>query len=115
MLAEQAQSFFSLAMGFAIAGLIVTGYQVVTRRPASFRVLQRGPRPSTLAAVPLIVFAAPFIIMRNTMRARRIAGPESEGRRIRVVMLATIIAGFWSLVSGTIVVMALVAVGIPAG
>jgi hypothetical protein len=60
--------------------------------------------------VPLLAFAAPFIIMRNTIRGRRL-----EDRRIGVVMLATLIAGFWSLMSGTVVVMALAAFGVPAG
>jgi len=107
---EQVQSLFALAIGFAMAGVIATGYQVITSRPASFRLLQRGPRPSSLAAVPLIVFAAPFIIMRNTIRGCRI-----EGGRLHMAMLATIIAGFWSLMSGTVVVMVLAAIGIPAG
>ena len=71
---EQVQSFFALAIGFAIAGVIATGYQVVTSRPASFRLLQRRPAAGDLAAVPLLVFAAPFIIMRNTIRGRRIEG-----------------------------------------
>src|SRR5262245_11478071 len=107
---EQVQSFFALAFGFAFAGAIATGYQAVTRRPASFRLLQLGPRPVSFAAVPLIVFAAPFIIMRNTIRGRRL-----EDRRIGMVMLATVIAGFWSLMSGSVVMMALTVVGIPAG
>jgi uncharacterized protein DUF6949 len=110
MSADQIDYFFSLAIGFAIAGLIATGYQLVTSRPASFRLLQRGPHPSTFAAVPFLVFAAPFIIMRNTIRGRRI-----EGRGFSMVMVATIIAGCWSLMSGTVVVMALTSLGIPAG
>jgi hypothetical protein len=110
MSAEQIEYFFSLAMGFAIAGFIATGYQLITSRPASFRLLQHGPRPSTFAAVPLLVFAAPFIIMRNTIRGRRI-----EGRGFSMVMVATIIAGCWSLMSGTVVVMALTSLGLPAG
>jgi hypothetical protein len=32
-----------------------------------------------------------------------------------MVMLATVIAGFWSLMSGTVVVMALASFGVPAG
>jgi len=87
---------------FAVAGLISTGYQLVTQRPASFRLLEQGPQPSTFAAVPFLVFAAPFIIMRNTIRGRRI-----EGRRAEIVMLATVIAGLWSLMSGTVVVLGL--------
>ena len=61
--------------------------------------------PKTFAAVAFLVFAAPFIIMRNTLRGRRI-----EGRRTEVVMVATVVAGLWSLMSGTVVVMAFEAV-----
>jgi hypothetical protein len=44
--------------------------------------------------------------MRNTIRARRLAAGRFE-----FVMLATILAGLWSLMSGTLVVMLLAAVG----
>ncbi len=101
MTPEQVQSFFAIAIGFALAGMLASGYQAATRRPASFRLLERGPRPSSFAAVPFLAFAAPFIIMRNSIRARRI-----EGRRFRSVMAATIVAGFWSMMSGTVVLMA---------
>jgi hypothetical protein len=103
-------NLFALAIGFAVAGLLCSGYQLVTRRPASFRLLQRGPRPSTLAAVPLIVFAAPFIIVRNILRASRI-----EGRPFTAVAAAVVVAGLWSLMSGTVVVMALSALSAHAG
>jgi hypothetical protein len=107
---DQVQSFFALAIGFAVAGVLATGYQALTRRPASFGLLEQGPRVATLAAVPLIVFAAPFIIMRNTIR-----GNEIEGRSIQMVMIATVIAGIWSLMSGTVVVMALHALSVSVG
>jgi hypothetical protein len=96
---EEFQSFFALAIGFALAGMLATGYQVVTLRPASFRLLERGPAPLTFAAVPFLAFAAPFIIMRNTIRGRQV-----EGSRFELMMLATVVAGFWSLMSGTVVV-----------
>jgi hypothetical protein len=102
---ESLQSFFSLAIGFAVAGLIASGYQAVTQRPASFSLLSEGTHPSTFAAVPLLVFAAPFIIMRNTIRGRRI-----ERRGFVFVMIATAIAGIWSLMSGTMVVNVVAAV-----
>lgn len=98
---ESAQEFLAVAIGFAVAGLISTGYQLLTQRPASFRLLERGPSPTAFAAIPFLVFAAPFIIMRNTVRGRRI-----ERRRFEFVMIATIIAGLWSLMSGSFVVMA---------
>jgi hypothetical protein len=103
---DQIESFLALVLGFAFAGLCATGYQYLTERPASFRLLQRGPAPSTFAAVPFLIFAAPFIIMRNTLRARRLVG-----RRFEFVMLATVLAGFWSMMSGTVMVMALHALG----
>src|SRR5947208_1147042 len=107
MAPEALQSFLSLAIGFAAAGLLSAVYQAVTAQPASFRLLQQGPSPAAVAAVPFLVFAAPFIIMRNTIRGRRI-----ERRRFEFVMLATIVAGFWSLMSGTLLVMGLRAAGV---
>ena len=104
---ESIQSFFALGLGFAFAGALATAYQALTHRPPSFRLLQRGVRPSTFAAIPLLVFVAPYVIMRNTVRGRLI-----EHRRFQYVMLATILAGFWSLMSGTVVLMALQAVGL---
>jgi hypothetical protein len=106
MSADAIESFFALAIGFALAGLLATGYQLATYRPVSFRLLQRGPRPSAFAAVPFLVFAAPFIIMRNTIRGRQL-----EGRSASLVAAATVIAGFWSLMSGTVFVMALASLG----
>ena len=104
---EQIESFLVLALGFAFAGLIATGYQYLTERPASFRLLKNAPAPSAFAAVPFLVFAAPFIIMRNTLRARRLLG-----RRLEFVMLAMVLAGFWSMMSGTVVIMTLHALGL---
>ena len=99
---ETVESFFSLAMGFAVAGLCATGYRLFSEHFPSFRLLEIGPAVSRFASIPLLMFAAPFIIMRNTLRGRRI-----EGRRAEFVMVATVIAGLWSLMSGTVVVMAL--------
>lgn len=104
---ESLQSFLAIALGFAVAGALASGYQAVVHRPASFRLLQGGPKPSAFAAVPFLVFAAPFIIMRNTIRGRRI-----QQRRFEFVMFATILAGFWSLMSGTFVVTVLRVAGL---
>jgi hypothetical protein len=96
------ESLFALAMGFAVAGLCASGYRLFSRHFPSFRLLEIGPVPARFAAIPLLMFSAPFIIMRNTIRGRRI-----EGRRTEIVMVATVIAGLWSLMSGTVVVLAL--------
>jgi hypothetical protein len=98
---EAVQSFYALSLGFAWAGCLATGYQAATKRPASFRLLQQGPRPAAFAAIPFLAFAAPFIIMRNTLRASRF-----DRRRFETVMVATLAAGIWSLMTGTMVVMA---------
>ena len=101
-------SLFSLCLGFALAGAFASGYQAMAQRPVGFG-LQEGVAPRTFAAVPFLVFAAPFIIMRNTLRGARI-----ERRRFQFVMMATIIAGFWSLMSGTFFLMTLRAAGVLA-
>ena len=102
-------SFFALCLGFALAGALTSGYQAMAQRPAGFGLLQEGAAPRTFAAVPFLVFAAPFIIMRNTLR-----GAKLERRRFEFVMIATIIAGFWSLMSGTFFLMTLRAAGVLA-
>ncbi|WP_407169707.1 DUF6949 family protein [Bradyrhizobium sp. ORS 111] len=102
-------SLFSLCIGFALAGALANGYQAMAARPAGFGLLQEGVATKAFAAVPFLVFAAPFIIMRNTLRGARI-----ERRRFEFVMMATIIAGFWSLMSGTVFLMTLRAAGLLA-
>ena len=109
MSAEALNSLFSVLIGFAFAGALVSGFQVFASRPAGFGLLQQGVAPKTFAAVPFLVFAAPFIIMRNTLRGARL-----ENRRFEFVMMATIIAGFWSMMSGTFFLMTLRATGVLA-
>jgi hypothetical protein len=102
MTPESLQMLLALALGFAVAGLCSSGYRLATSRLPSFGLLATGPSPSTFAAVPLLIMAAPFLIMRNTLLGR-----AREGRRFEFVFLATLIAGFWSLMSGLLLVMTL--------
>jgi hypothetical protein len=106
---EALNSLFSLCIGFALAGALTSGYQLLTERPAGFGLLQEGITSKRFAAVPFLVFAAPFIIMRNTL-----VGIQVERRRFEFVMMATVIAGFWSLMSGTFFLMTLRATGLLA-
>ena len=106
MSAEAFHSICLLLLGFSVAGVLATGYQLVTTRPASFNIFGDGTGPVAVAHVPFLVFAAPFIIVRNTVRGRRI-----EGRNFGFAALAAIVAGFWSLMSGSVVVLALQAIG----
>lgn len=107
MTPEAFNTLFSICIGFALAGALVNGYQAATQRSAGFGLLQDGVAPKTFAAVPFLVFAAPFIIMRNTLRGMRV-----ESRRAEFVMMATLIAGFWSMMSGTFFLMTLRAAGV---
>jgi len=106
---EALQSFIAIGIGFALAGALVSVYQHFAQRPAGFGLLAHGASPQAFAAVPFLVFAAPFIIMRNTIRGRQI-----EQRRLEFVMLATVLAGLWSMMSGTFFVMMLQAAGVLA-
>ncbi|ACA16861.1 conserved hypothetical protein [Methylobacterium sp. 4-46] len=87
----------TLVLGLAFAGLLANGFECVTARRASFSLLQGGG-VAALASLPLLAFGAPFIILRNTVRGRRL-----EGRPIPFVMVATMIACGWSLLSGRLV------------
>jgi predicted phage tail protein len=94
---ESVQSLFAVAFGFAFAGMLATGYQLFWEKPASFRLLNSESRPKALVSVPFLVFAAPFIILRNTIR-----GVAIESRGFMPAMLATMLAGFWSLSCGLV-------------
>lgn len=97
MTPEALQNLLALALGFAMAGLFSSAYQLITSRLPTFGLLSSGPSATTLAAVPLLIVSAPFLIMRNTLLGR-----QQEGRRFEFVFLATLLAGFWSLMSGMV-------------
>ena len=99
-------SFLAIALGFAVAAMLSNGYQALVRRPPSFRLLQLGPVPAAFAAVPFLMFAAPFMIMRMIIRRR-----GEAMRHFQTVMTATVACGFWSLMSGTWVLMGIEALG----
>ena len=102
MSAEALQGFLALAIGFSFAAMMATGYQLAVARPPSFQMLSRGPSVSAFAAVPFLVFAAPYLIVRLLVRAG-LAGPQEFGP----VMMVTVFAGIWSLMSGTVLLMML--------
>ena len=106
MSAHSLQMLLSLALGFAVAGLCASTFRLATDRLPSFSMLSAGPSAEALAAVPLLMVSAPFIIMRNTVLGSR------EGRSFEFALLATMIAGFWSLMSGLAFVAALRACGV---
>ena len=90
------ESLQTLCVGLALSGLLASAFELFTARRASFSLLERGG-VTAVAALPMLAFGAPFIILRNTVRGRRF-----ERRPIPFVMIATIIACGWSLMSGRI-------------
>jgi len=98
---QSLQMVLALALGFAVAGLCSSTYQLVTSRLPTFGLLSTGPSAQAIAAVPLLMLAAPFLIMRNTL-----LGERQEGGRFQFVFFATLVAGFWSLMSGLVLVQA---------
>jgi hypothetical protein len=104
---EAINSLLILSFGFAVAGVLATGYQLFTAQPPSFLILGDGARPRAVISVLFLVFAAPFIIMRNTVRGRRI-----ERRNFFYAAAATVVAGLWSLFSGSMLMVLLRALGL---
>lgn len=87
----------SLVIGFAFAGLLASAFELFTEKRADFRLLQLGG-VAAVASVPVVVFSAPFLILRNTVNGRR-----SDGRPFAFVVLASMAASLWSVASGRVV------------
>lgn len=87
-------AFQALLLGFAAAGMIATGFEALTTRRASFRLLETGD-PAAIASVPVVVLSAPFILLRHA-----VIRPRHQKGSIAPVMLTTIIACLWSLICG---------------
>jgi hypothetical protein len=93
---DSLRSLVAIAIGFAVAGMLSSGYQLLTMQPPSFGLMHAPERRKALAAVPFLLFAAPMIIVRNTVRGARAAGGS-----FGLAAMAAFLAGFWSLMSGT--------------
>ncbi len=102
-------NFAALALGFAVAGALASGYQALLHARPGFMLLNQSGRVKAVAAVPFLVLAAPFLIVRNTLLVQ-----STKPRRAEFVMLATVLSGFWSLMSGTALVALLRATGLLA-
>lgn len=96
---------YATGVGFAIAGIVATSYQLVTNRPARF------PVPSLTSSALFMGLAAsaligPFVVMRGAFRSwlerRQPAGWAVAG--VAVAML-------WAACSGVLLLDLAVAVG----
>jgi hypothetical protein len=93
---EALDAFQAILVGITAAGVLATGFEAATDEKASFSLLESGDARA-IASVPLLVFTAPFIILRNTIRGRRY-----ERRKISAVAAATVLASFWGLACGRV-------------
>jgi hypothetical protein len=91
------ESLQALMLGFAFAGLMASAFELLTERRASFKLLESGGL-TAVACVPVVVFSAPYIIVRNT-----VLGTALGQRPFFFVFAATVIACLWSLMSGRVV------------
>jgi len=92
---------YAAACGFVFAAVLATGYQLLANRPARFEMVQDVGESSPVGAlmrVFLVIWAAPYIIMRNAVRARLI-----ERRPLGWLFASLFIAGVWSVCAGILV------------
>ena len=102
-------ALFAIAIGFVLAGLLSSLYQLVTAKPVRFD-LPTGSIIIGILQTFLIMFAGPAILMRNAIRGRRI-----EHRNVGWLVASTAIAGAWSLCSGVMLLPVFVVVAQAVG
>jgi hypothetical protein len=87
---------YVMAVGFVAAGLAASFAQLVSGEPLRFGVEAKSVLASA-ATVLLCVLAGPAILMRNAWRAGR-----AQARSPIWLGLSAMIAGVWSLLSGSV-------------
>lgn len=97
MSGHSVESLEALLLGFALAGVLASGFEALSRRPLGLAALRTGDLRA-FACVPLLVFSAPLLILRAILAAGR-----KDAGHVPFVMLATVLAGGWSLMSGRLV------------
>ena len=100
---------YAVACGFVFSAVLATGYQLLLNRPARFDLVHDlGSKPVAAAffRMLLIVWAAPYIIMRNAVRGRLI-----ERRPLGWLAASALVAGIWSLCAGILVLHTAIVLG----
>ncbi|MEP2944013.1 MAG: hypothetical protein ABJM86_05565 [Hyphomicrobiales bacterium] len=90
-------TMYIVCAGFASAGLLGSFVQLWKTEPVGFSI-NYDSFINGLVGVFVCIFAGPFIIMRNTLRGRRI-----EGRPLGWVIMASGIASLWSFCTGLVI------------
>ncbi|MEM9422520.1 MAG: hypothetical protein AAF986_08450 [Pseudomonadota bacterium] len=101
---------YACMCGFVFAAVLATGYQWVTSQPARFEMLTSGTQERILSMffrAVLVIWAAPYIIMRNAVRARLI-----ERRPMGWLFASFGIATLWSMCVGILVLQVMVAIAL---
>lgn len=107
-MAESILFTYACACGFVFAALLATGYQLVTNRPVRFELLTSETSEritSMFLRAILVVWAAPYIIMRNAVRARLV-----ERRPMGWLFASFGIATLWSMCVGILLLQIVVMV-----
>jgi hypothetical protein len=89
--------FYITAVGLTCGGLVASGYELATKRRASFRI-EDDTVLRRLAYTPVIVLGGPTILMRNAVRGRIL-----ERRPLPFLFASLLIATFWSFTAGLFV------------
>ncbi len=90
-------SIYIIFTGFVSSGVLGSFYQYWTMEPAGFSVKYDSWLKSFFGIL-FCIFAGPFIIMRNTLRGRKI-----EGRPLGWVVAASALATLWSFCIGVLI------------
>jgi hypothetical protein len=98
MILQLALIAYSIAAGFVAAGFIGSLYQLLTDQPPKFR-FEADSLWAGASSTFIVVFAGPFIIMRNAIRGRLM-----EHRPLGWLAASAAIAAGWSLCSGILVI-----------
>ena len=87
---------YGMAVGYAVAGLVMSGFHVITGRPLGFA-LSGGTGATAPLEILLRLVAGPTILVRNSLLVEGAAAPLW-------LFAGVSIASVWSLCSGVLLV-----------
>ena len=90
---------FGTAVGFTLAGLLTSGYDIVTQRRLSFAMTGQASTPELLLGMLLRVIAGPYLLARSSYDA-------FKGGATNPLVVAAIVAVacMWGCLSGVVVI-----------
>ena len=103
-------NIYSLAIGFTVAGICASLVPIYTGSPLIFEMETSHNNMELLLGAVCRIIAGPFLILQNTIKAIL-----STGREPYWVMMAIVIAGFWSFCQGVLILEAICKLGACSG